>query len=76
MAEDLSRAHYRLTRRALRSSGENGGIDTGSSEFVRFRELMEEIRAEDAISISGLAVAVREITHIATGGDGTPVASE
>ena len=76
LAEDLSRAHYRLTRRALRSSGENGGIDTGSSEFVRFRELMEEIRAEDAISVSGLAVAVREITRRATGGGATPAASE
>ena len=76
LAEDLSRAHYRLTRRALRSSGDNGGIDTGSSEFARFRDLMEEIRAEDAISISGLAVAVREITRRSTGGDGTPAASE
>ena len=74
--EDLSRAHYRLTRRALKSSGEDGGIDTGTSEFARFRDLMEEIRAEDAISISGLAVAVREITRRATGGDGTPAASE
>ena len=76
LAEDLSRAHYRLTRRALKSSGEDGGIDTGTNEFARFHDLMEEIRAEDAISISGLAVAVREITRRATGGDGTPAASE
>ena len=76
LAEDLSRAHYRLTRQALESSDEDGGIDTGTSEFARFRDLMEEIRAEDAISISGLAVAVREITRRATGGDGTPAASE
>ena len=76
LAEDLSRAHYRLTRRALKSCGEDGGIDTGTSEFVRFRDLMEEIRAEDAISISGLAVAVREISRMATGGEGTPTASE
>ena len=34
LAEDLSRAHYRLTRRALTSSGENGGIDTSTSDFV------------------------------------------
>ena len=76
LAEDLSRAHYRLTRRALTSSGENGGIDTNTSEFARFRNLMEEIRAEDAISISALAVAVREIARMATGGEGTPAASE
>ena len=74
LAEDLSRAHYRLTRRALGSSEENGGIDTGSTDFARFRELMEEIRAEDAISISGLAVAVREITRMAACGDGPAVA--
>ena len=76
LAEDLGRAHHRLTKRALRSTGENGGVETRSSEFARFRELMEEIRAEDAISISGLAVAVREITRWATDGDGPGVAPE
>jgi len=58
-----------LTRQALESSAENGGVDTNATDFVRFRDLMEEIRAEDTVSISGLAVAVREIMHIA-GGDG------
>jgi len=70
LAEDLSGAHYTLTRRTLESSHENGGIDTNTSDFARFSDLMEEIRAEDAISISGLAVAVREITRMAGGGDG------
>ena len=72
-AEDLSRAHCSLTRRALESSGEKEGIDTNTSDFSRFRGLMEEIRAEDAVSISGLAVAVREITRMA-GNDGTVTA--
>jgi glutamate dehydrogenase len=76
LAEDLGRAHYRLTRRALMSPGEKEEIATGSNDFARFRELMEEIRAEDAISISGLAVAVREIIHRATDGDETSVVSE
>ena len=71
LAEDLSRAHYRLTLQALESSGENGGIDTSTSEFARFRDLMEEIRAEQAVSVSGLSVAVREVTLRAMGGDGT-----
>ncbi len=70
LAEDLSRAHYRLTRRALESPRENGGIDTNTSDFERFHDLMEEIRAEDAVSISGLAVAVREITRRAPGSGG------
>jgi NAD-specific glutamate dehydrogenase len=70
LAEDLSRAHYTLTRRTLESSDDNGGVDTNTSDFARFSDLMEEIRAEDAVSISGLAVAVREITRMAGGGDG------
>jgi glutamate dehydrogenase len=69
LAEDLSRAHCRLTRRALESSAENGGIDTNASDFARFRDLMEEIRAEDTVSISGLSVAVREIARMAGAGD-------
>ena len=76
LAEDLSRAHYSLTRRALGASGENGGIDTSTSDFARFRDLMEEIRAEEAVSISGLAVAVREVTRWATGGPGTAAPPE
>ena len=76
LAEDLSRPHYGLTRRALESSEENGGIDKSTRDFARFRDLMEEIRAEDAVSISGLAVVVREVLRIATGGPGTASSSE
>ena len=36
LAEDLSRAHYSLTRRVLESSGGTEGIDTNTSEFARF----------------------------------------
>ena len=70
LAEDLSRAHYSLTRRVLESSGETEGIDTNTGEFARFRDLMEEIRAEDTVSISALGVAVRKITGMAAGADG------
>ena len=76
LAEDLSCAHYSLTRRTLKSPDGNGGIGTSTSDFARFRDLMDEIRAEDAVSISGLAVAVREITRRATGGTGTAAPSE
>ena len=76
LAGDLSRAHYSLTRRALKASDGNGGIDTSTSDFARFRDLMAEIRAEDAVSISGLAVAVGEVTRRATAGPGTAAQSE
>ncbi len=76
LIEDLSRAHYDLTRRVLKSSDVNGEIDTRTSDFALFCDLMEEIRAEDAVSISGLAVAVREIMRRATGGAGTVSPSE
>ena len=71
LAEDLSRAHYSLTRQALRSSDENGGIDTNTSEYARFRGIMEEIQEENAVSISGLAVAVREVARRAARGEGS-----
>ena len=71
LAEDLSRAHYSLTRQALNASGENGGIDTNTSEFKRFRDLMEEIRAEPTVSVAGLSVAVREISLWAMDDDRT-----
>ena len=70
LAEDLSRSHYSLTRRVLESAGETEGIDTNTSEFARFRDLMEEIRAEDTVSISALAVAVRKVTGMAAAGGG------
>ncbi len=62
LAEDLSRAHSRLTRWVLEPSGEDGGIDTSKRDFARFHDLMAELRADDTVSVSGLAVAVREIT--------------
>jgi glutamate dehydrogenase len=69
LAEDLSRAHYSLTRQALKSSTANGGIDTSTNEYARFRDLMQEIREEDTVSISGLAVAVHEVARRATRGE-------
>ena len=41
----------------------------GADVCAMGRDLMEEIPAEDAVSISGLAVAVREVTRMAWGGD-------
>ena len=76
LAEDLSRAHYGLTRHELESSCDNGGIDTGTSEHRRFLDLMEEIRAGERVSISALAVAVREVTRRVRGGEVPPAKKE
>ena len=64
MAADLSRAHSSLTRLAV--GCEDGGAPcTNAAEYGRFRELMEEVRGEESISLSGLSVAVRVIATMA-----------
>ena len=70
LAEELSRAHYSLTRRKLESVSGEDVIDTVTPEYAHFRELMDEVRAEDAMSVSGLSVAVREITLLAESANG------
>jgi len=65
LAADLSRAHFSLTRRLVTAGSGSGALDPGSGELGRFQELMEEIRAEEGMSVSGLSVAVREIALIA-----------
>jgi len=70
LAEELSRAHYSLTRRKLESVNGESVIDTVAPEYARFRDLMDEIRAEDSMSVSGLSVAVREITVLAESTNG------
>ncbi len=64
MAADLSRAHSSLTRLAI-ASEDGGAPGPPAAEYGRFRKLMEEIRAEESMSVSGLSVAVREISGMA-----------
>ena len=40
------------------------------SDYERFQELMEEMREEESMSVSGLSVAVREITLMAESANG------
>lgn len=78
LAEDLSRAHHQIAalvavsaeaptavsaRELLRSRG---------AELVRFHELISDIREEEQVSLSGLSVAVREISRLAEKVTGTP----
>ena len=65
LGADLSRAHFALTRRLVATGAGSGALAPGSGELGRFQELMEEIRAEEGMSVSGLSVAVRTIALIA-----------
>ena len=70
LAADLSRAHFSLTRRLVGSGDGNGALEPSAGEYGRFQELMEEVRAEESMSVSGLSVAVREIALIAERANG------
>ncbi len=65
LAADLSRAHSSLTRLVVGSEEGDGALRTNTGEYGRFQELMEEIRGEESMSVSGLSVAVREIALMA-----------
>jgi len=73
LAGDLTRAHHRICAYVLRHTG--GSADLGEAaarlverrrrEMDRLRKLLEEIRTEQAMSLAGLSVAVREIAALA-----------
>jgi glutamate dehydrogenase len=71
LAADLSRAHSSLTRLVVGVGDGKGALSTSTSEYGRFRELMEEIRGEESMSVSGLSVAVREIALMADHANGS-----
>ncbi len=72
LADDLNRAHHRLVARVM--ADRDGAPDPSEAaarllehrerSVQRFRQLLDEVRAEEAISLSGLSVAVREITRL------------
>ena len=73
LAGDLTRAHHRMAAYALQKFGEVEDIGDAASlaieerrrEMERLRTLLEEIRSENAMSLAGLSVAVREIIGLA-----------
>ena len=71
LAADLSRAHSSLARLAVGSGDGNGALGTDAGDYGRFQELMEEIRGEESMSVSGLSVAVREIVLMAERANGS-----
>ncbi len=70
LVEDLTRAHHRLVSQVMRERA--AGVDVGESarrlleqrrkDVDRFRRLLDEVRAEEGMTLAGLSVAVREIT--------------
>ena len=71
LAADLSGAHYSLATVVMGSGDGSGALSTGAGEYGHFQELMEEIRAEESMSVSGLSVAVREIALMAERANGS-----
>jgi glutamate dehydrogenase len=73
LAGDLTRAHHRMAAYALEKSGKAKNIGDAASrvieerrlEMERLRSLLEEIRSENAMTLAGLSVAVREIAGLA-----------
>ena len=72
LADDLGRAHHRLVVQVMRSRSGQEDIDGVTDTLIRSRErdvehyrsLLEEIKGEPVMSLSGLSVAVREMAGL------------
>ncbi|MBW3535239.1 MAG: NAD-glutamate dehydrogenase [Gemmatimonadetes bacterium] len=70
LADDLTRAHHRLVVEVMRTRSDTDSIgeaqerlmEARSRDLARFQSLLEEIQTDEALSLSGLSVAVREMT--------------
>ncbi len=73
VAGDLARAHHVLTTRVVSEGQDLDDVDRaaravlsrGSRQMSRFQTLLEEIRGEEDVTLSGLSVLVREIRSLA-----------
>jgi glutamate dehydrogenase len=78
LADDLSRAHHRLVAQVMRNRSDGADIDRVTDaliegrtrEVARYKALLDELRGEPAMSLSGLSVAVREIASLSERMDG------
>ncbi len=72
LSDDLNRAHHKLVAQVMRSRAGAPDIDVAADnliesrrrEVTRFQTLLQEIQGEQAMSLSGLSVAVREIAWL------------
>ena len=73
LSDDLSRAHHELVAQVLRTRTLVPNIDrptdhvmgSRKDDVARFQSLLQEIQGDQAMSLSGLSVAVREIGWLA-----------
>ena len=71
LAEDLSRAHHRIAALVAISTEAPTAVSardllrSRSDEFDGFRGLVSDIREGDEVSLSGLSVAIREVSRLA-----------
>ena len=73
LSDDLSRGHHELVAQVLRTRALVPDIDRATDQVIgsrrgdvtRFQSLLQEIQGDQAMSLSGLSVAVREIAWLA-----------
>jgi len=73
LSEDLFRAHRRLVISAVDAAGSPDGVgDKGSAllgsrsrHLMHFRDVLEELKAEEAPGLAAISVAVRELSAVA-----------
>ena len=79
LADDLTRAHHRLASRAAGAASNGKEVEDAVQELVerrrrdmdRYGELLDELRGEGTVTLSGLAVAVREIAVLSERAEGS-----
>ena len=68
LVQDLGAIRRNLTEHALDGDGMLAdvlGYSDDNARMTRFHEILEEVEAEDRISLAGLSVAIQEIRHLA-----------
>ena len=73
LSDDLAKAHRRIVTRMLACHQGAGGEGTDYVGFVRpsdlgrFRDIVEELKAEESFGLAALSVAARELAAVADG---------
>ncbi len=68
LVQDLGAIRRNLTEGAMAREGALAdvlGYSEDNARMTRFHEILEEVEAEDTISLAGLSVAIQEIRHLA-----------
>ena len=65
LLEDLNRHLYSLSRTKLLAIQEGNDLKIYSRDYRLFVSLIDDIQAEDVVSVAGLSVAVRQMAILA-----------